>query len=514
MSDAPFRIVIVGGGTAGWLSAAYLQRTLTRGRRKVEIAVVESEDIETIGVGEATIPSFVGMMRELDIPEFRLFSEADATFKNAIRFAGWARAPEDGTAAEHFYHQFDQPPVVAGHSAMVHWLALRDAGLPVEPLHMATSIGSALCDANRSPLLFSSPQYEAPLPYAYHLDARKLGNLLRSTAISRGVEHIVGTVVSADQDDAGDIVALQLSQGRDIEGDLFVDCSGFRALLIEGVMGSTFESYNDRLLCDRAVATHVPRSRDIAPRSYTTATAAAAGWIWEIDLNSRGGAGYVYSSRFTSDEEAEAVLRAHLGVDGLAPRVVPMRVGRRAYPWTGNCVAIGLSAGFLEPLESSGIHMIELGVRLLSDHLAAGPQPGTVLRSHYNKLIRNIYDHVADFLVMHYALNGRRGQAFWDHCRNDLPLPDSLASKLMLWSHKVPALPDIDSPIRVFESYSYFAIMAGLGTLPQLTGNLSSFIDLKTSAEALDMVRHFRDVAVRTSPPHAEMVQKLHSSGI
>jgi len=514
----PFNIVVIGGGTAGWMSAAYLQKRLGRASRSaVTVTVVEAEDIDIIGVGEATIPGFVTMMRELDIPEWKLFAAADATFKNAIKFVEWGQPPAEGDATRrnYFYHPFDPPQVSDHHSAFTHWLALKEAGVAVEPLDVATSIGAALCEVNGSPKLFSSPPYEAPIPYAYHLDARKLGQLLRETAETRGVQRIVGTVTSADLEEDGSIGSVVLADGREIEGDLFVDCSGFRGLLIEGALGAPFESYNDRLLCDRAVACQVPFVEgDAAPRAFTTATAQAAGWTWEIDLSSRRGTGYVFSSKFASDDEAIATLLRHVNRPDLdlAPRVIPMKVGRRPTPWVKNCVAIGLSAGFLEPLESTGIHLIELGLRVLVDHLAIGQQPDP-LRQQYNALMSETYEEIADFLMMHYIFNGRRGEPFWDHYRDHVALPPSLVRKLELWAHKVPTVTDLKARIRVFEGFSFFAILAGLQTLPPYGANVTPFIDLADSAKALDAIRSHRQLAERAVPAHAEMVQKIRATG-
>jgi flavin-dependent dehydrogenase len=510
-----YRIVIVGGGTAGWLSAAYLQKKLgAANRRRVVIQLVESEDVDIIGVGEATIPGFVAMMQELEIPEFRLLADADATFKNAIKFVGWSGATDEAGAPAHFFHAFDPPPVLGGQNTMVHWLALKNAGVNVEPLDIATSIGSALCAANRSPKMFSSQPYEAPVPYAYHLDARKLGQLLRTTATERGVDRVLGTVVSVDQDEDGSIAALHLKDGREIEGDLFIDCSGFRSLLIERVLASPFESFSDRLLCDRALACQVPfADASTTPRCYTTATAQSAGWTWEIDLNARSGIGYVYSSRFASDDEANITLLNHIGRPDLdlVPRMIDMKVGCRPRPWVKNCVAIGLSAGFLEPLESTAIHLAELGLRVLVDHLATSDAQEP-LRDHYNALMSDAYGEVADFLVMHYVFNGRRGEPFWDYCRDNLTLPPRLIEKLRIWAWKVPSVTDIGARIKLFDGFSYMAIMAGMNALPPYGGNLSGFVDLNESAAVLDQVRELRALAVRSSPPHKEMVQKLRAS--
>ncbi len=506
-------IVILGGGTAGWLSAAYLQKALGGAtRRRVKITVVESADIGVLGVGEATIPSISRTLASLDIPEWRVIKEADATLKNAIKFVDWGGLP--GTAgAGHFYHQFDPPPVMNGFNTMTHWLALRDAGVKVPPLGDAVSVLAALCDGNRSPKLFQSKPYEAPAPYAYHLDAVKFGRLLREISIERGVQRIEATVNGVRRHENGNIAALKLADGQEVAADLFIDCSGFRSVLIEGELNEPFVDYSDRLLCDSAIACQVPYEGETPePRVYTTCTAKSAGWIWEIDLWSRRGTGYVYSSKFLSEEDAERELLAHIGPSTakLSPRKIDMRIGRRNNFWARNCVAVGLAGGFLEPLESTGIHLIELGLSLLVDHLGEGAAAER-LRPRYNQLMRGIYDHVAEFIQLHYVLNGRRGEAFWDHYREGVLMPPELVQKLETWAYRAPTSVDVATPVPVFDAFSYMAIMAGMNVLPPFGNATSAFANLPESAAALDQVRQLREGAMRSTPTHSDMLKRLRA---
>jgi tryptophan halogenase len=506
-------IVILGGGTAGWMSAAFLQKALGNAtKRPIRITLVESPDIGILGVGEATIPSLVRTLAALDIPEWRLIKETDATFKNGIKFVNWGGLPGTETAG-HFYHQFEQPPVLNGYNVMTHWLALRDAGLKLAPFGEAVNYQTALCDANLSPKQFASRPYEAPVPYAYHFDAVKFGRLLREVAIERGVRRIEDTIVGVERAETGDMRALMTATGNRVEGDLFIDCSGFHARLIEQELGEPFRGYSDKLLCDRAIACQVPyEDEGFDPRSYTTCTAQSAGWTWEIDLWSRRGTGYVYSSQFISDEDAQRELLAHIGPTPakLSPRKIEMRIGRRDRFWVNNCVAIGLSGGFLEPLESTGIHLIELGLTLLVDHLGEGPARAP-LSARYNKVMRDTYDHVADFIMLHYVLNGRRGQLFWDHCREKMVLPESLREKLEIWSYRAPITTDIEAPVRVFDAFSYMAIMAGLHVFPPFGNAQSPFLRLQDSAAALDQLLSHRKAAAENAPAHKDMVQRLRA---
>lgn len=328
----PYRsILIVGGGTAGWLAAAYLQRILGNNPdAPIDIRVVESTEIGPIGVGEATVPTLRNMMRLLDIPESALFGEADATLKNGIRFVGWRNGGD--AATDSYDHPFDPPMVMHGYSTIAHWLNLKQRGLTTQPYAQAGTVQTALFDANLSPKMMNSPNYEAPVTYAYHLDAVKLGRLLQRIAIERGVQHTIGEVESVDLNDAG-IEAVHLKDGQRLAADLFVDCTGFAAVLIGKALEVPWVSYSDTLLCNRAVACPVAYDDANQPlRSYTQATAQNAGWAWEIDLQSRRGTGYVYSSAHCSDEQAWATLQRLNGErTALAePRFLKMRIGHQA----------------------------------------------------------------------------------------------------------------------------------------------------------------------------------------
>ena len=502
------RIVIVGGGTAGWLSAAYLQRVLSgRTASPIQITLIESDTIDTVGVGEATIPSIRNIMQLIGIPEWRLIKETDATFKNAIKFVDWAKQPTDGVSS-HFYHPFDMPPVREGFNALAHWTALKEEAHDLPPLDQSVSIQSALCDAELSPKLFASLPYEAPVPYAYHLDAVKLAALLRDVAMERGVERVVDHVETVRLNDEGEIAELVTRDGRAVAGDFFIDCTGFQALLIGKTLGGSFVSYAGHMLCDRAVVCQTKLKT--APRPYTTATAKSAGWTWGIDLFSRQGNGYVYSSKFISDEDAERELLDHLSDAEIitSPRRIEMKVGRFEDVWIKNCLAVGLSAGFIEPLESTGIHFIELALGLFVDYFAEGPALSPLSRK-YNQVIRQTYDEVTNFVLIHYILNNRRGLPFWDHYREKVLLPAKLVEQLQVWAYKIPSRTDLESKISIFDGTNYFFIMAGLNTLPPFGNNLSTIINKERSLAVMEEIRRTREVAVEASPAHAEILQKI-----
>lgn len=509
----PYRsVLVIGGGTAGWLAAAYLQRTLgANPDYPVDICLIESKEIETIGVGEATVPTLRQTMQTLDIPETALFAHADATLKNGIRFVGWRNG--GGMESDRYDHPFDAPLLSEGYSAMTHWLNLKQRGRIAAPFADVGVVQTALFDGNLSPKLMQSPKYEAPVPYAYHLDAIRLAALLREVSTGRGVRHIIGDVVRVETNESG-IKAVELADGSRHEADLFIDCTGFRSLLLGDALGVPWVSYGDTLLCDRAVACPVAYKDAATPlRSYTTCTAKDSGWIWEIDLQSRRGSGYVYSSAFCSDDEAVATLRQHHGAaEPLAePRLLNMRIGHRARMWEKNCLALGLASGFIEPLESTGIYLIEHAVQMFIDYL---PAPGGAGHSQarYNTAMSDLYDELRDFILAHYVLSQRRDTPFWRAYTQDVRVPDTLASLLALWDEKIPNSTDINRRLSLFGPHNWFFILSGLHRLPTHGIGQTPYISPEASVRALAHIAKIRQAAVAQSPTMRDYAQKVRSA--
>lgn len=505
-------IVILGGGTAGWLAACYLQRCLGADPESgVRIRLVESPEIGTIGVGEATVPTLRGTIAALGIPEAALFAGCDATLKNGIRFVGWREGGD--LASDRYDHPFEGLAPYDGYSTAVHWLNLKQRGAAVPALADACVVQTALMDGERSPKTMQSPEFQAPLPYAYHLDATKLAVLLRDTALSRGVEQIKGEVIEVRKRGT-DIEALVLAEGAVIAGDFFFDCSGFRAVLLDKALGVPWHSYADQLPCDRAVAMPWSYGSESGPlRSYTTATAQSAGWTWEIDLQTRTGAGYVYASAHCSDDEAlETLKRQMAGREAMAPpRLLRMRVGRAERAWDGNCMALGLSGGFIEPLESTAIYLIEYALQLFVDHLPA--QGGLErCRDRVNQLMAGVYDELRDFVLLHYVLSQREDSPFWRHVTGSVVLPDSLVADLRLWEAKLPSPSDMRHRISLFGAHNWLYIMAGLRWLPEFGIGQAPFIPAANSMAALEHVRTLRSLAAEQSPAMRDYVHKVSSA--
>lgn len=505
-------IVILGGGTSGWMAACYLNRVLRspEGEAPIAITVIESEEIGIIGVGEATVPTIKSILNTLGIPEWQFLHETDATFKHGILFRDWLESPGVPTTHGEFFHLFENPPAIEGYSLATHWTALCDRGATPRRFADAVSLQSALCHASKSPRSYTGAPYEAPVPYAYHLDAVRFGQFLRKIAVERGVRHVTDTVGQVKRGADGAIVSLVTRAHGEIAGDFFIDCSGFNSVLLGGALEEPFQDWGDYLLCDRAVACQLPHAEADGPlRSYTTASAKEAGWLWEIDLFTRRGNGYVYSSRHTSAARAEDVLREHLGplAEQAGTRQLRMQIGHRRNMWSKNCLALGLAAGFLEPLESTGIYLVEMALSLFIDHIGTGPA-SPYLADRFNRKMGLIYEELRDFIQLHYVTSNRDDSDFWRDYTNNVKVSDALAYRLDLWTFKLPSLTDLDEKNTLFGPSSYTYILAGMDRMPALGNHLSAYISPQASARALKAMEDFQQTAIAVAPDHREYVQK------
>lgn len=461
MNPEPFQIVIVGGGTAGWLTAAFLHRQLPlKLNRPVAIALIEAQGIPTIGVGEATIPSIRNTLAACGIEEHVFLKECSATFKHGIEFVNWRRLPAPGER-DAYFHPFGDQLQVAGHDATWQWLRLPPDQRP--DYADAFSVQREVAKQARAPKNFRDAPYAGALAYAYHLDAGKLADFLKRRCRAAGVAHVVAKVEAVDA--AGDdIRALSLDNGTAITADLFIDCTGFAARLVNHDRANPFHSLSDVLFVDRAVTTRVPIADVTQIAAYTRCTAQGSGWIWDISLQDRRGVGHVYSARHTSDDAARAALAAYLGQpeSALETRQLTMRIGYHQQQWRGNCVAVGLASGFLEPLESTGIYLTEMANWALLDLLpryAAGGAP----QGRHDDVMHHHYRNIADFLKLHYCLSQRRDTAFWrDNC-DPATIPQSLHKLLQSWRDAVPSLYDFDRKAQCFSETNFKFVLYGMG---------------------------------------------------
>lgn len=453
--------MIVGGGTAGWLTAGVIAaKHKSRIPSGLTVTLVESPDTPIIGVGEGTWPTLRATLARMGVSETELFRQCDAAFKQGARFARWTT----GAADDGYYHPLMLPHSFAQLNLVPHWLAQDDRPSFCD----AVCPQGEICDEGLAPKTIATPEYDAVANYAYHLDAGKFAPFLQRHCCEKlGVRHVLAEVREVRLAEDGDIAAIVTDRAGEIEGDLFVDCTGFKALLIGDALGVPFKDVGDVLFCDTALAVQVPYESEASPiASHTISTAQSAGWIWDIGLPTRRGVGHVYSSSHISDDAAESELRAYLkgaGVD-LPVRKIRIRSGHRETFWKRNCVAVGLAAGFLEPLEASAIVLIELSAKLIAGQLPVCREVMDVVASRFNATTHYRWGRIIDFLKLHYVLSRREDSAFWRDNRLPETIPERLQELLLLWRYQSPWLHDeFDRVEEVFPQASYQYVLYGMG---------------------------------------------------
>jgi hypothetical protein len=454
------RIVIVGGGTAGWLAAARLASSPRATMGRLSVTLIEAPDIPTIGVGEGTWPTMRATLGAIGIGEGEFLAACDGSFKQGSRFDGWVT----GAADDRYLHPFTAPPAAPTTELLAAWRS----GAADLSFAAAMTPQAHVCDLNLAPRQRAMPDYQGAANYAYHLDAGKFAALLARHAVQRlGVRHVADHVTGIDADGAGGIASVSTRQNGEIAGDLFIDCTGHASLLIGGHLGVDWIDRGDTLFNDRALAAQVPVTPGSPVASQTVSTAHEAGWIWDIGLPGRRGIGCVYASRFMDDDAAEAVLRAYIArALPDAPEVPARRLsfptGHRARFWEGNCIAVGLSAGFIEPLEASAIVMIELSLNALIDNFPASRAALPIHAARFNELFRYRWDRIVEFLKLHYALS-RREEPYWLAQRDAAHIPPRLAEMLALWRDQPPSVWDFPRVDEIFSAESHQYILYGMG---------------------------------------------------
>jgi tryptophan halogenase len=455
-------VVIVGGGTAGWLTAGVIAAR-HQGRIKAgsfSVTLIESPTISIIGVGEGTWPTLRSSLEKMGVSETDLIRHCDVAFKQGAKFARWTT----GTETDGYYHPLMLPQGFAQVNLVPHWLS---NGHGRSFCDMVCPQGE-LCDDGLAPKTISTPEYQAVANYAYHLDAGKFAPFLQKHCTEKlGVRHILADVTSVNQDEKGDIRSLVTRESGEVPGDLFVDCSGFSALLIGKTLGVGFKDCTDVLFCDTALAVQVPYETLDAPiASHTISTAQKAGWTWDIGLPTRRGIGYVYSSRHTSEEAAQEELARYVGprIKDLKVRKIPIRAGYRETFWKNNCVAVGLAAGFLEPLESSAIVLVELSAKLIAEQMPACREVMDIVATRFNDVTDYRWGRIIDFLKLHYVLTKRTDSQFWIDNVDPASVPDRLKDLLELWKYRSPWFFDeFDRLEEVFPAASYQYVLYGMG---------------------------------------------------
>nr|WP_202131590.1 tryptophan halogenase family protein [Aurantiacibacter rhizosphaerae] len=449
----------MGGGSAGWITACLLHhRWAAKGGR---VTVIESPQIGIIGVGEGSTPQLKAMFDHLGIAEAEWMAACDATYKLGIRFTGWSERP----GFESYFHPFPGPVDLHTEPAFTHSCMLARRGFDVAAHPDDWFLATKLASEGKAPQ--PSPSFPFAPSYGYHFDAFKLGAFLREWAVARGVRHLPLKVEEVVLGDDGDVAALQCEDGQRIEGDFFVDCSGFRAMIAQGALGGEFLSFADNLFNDRAVV--VPTERIANYRPQTESVAMKAGWRWQIPLTTRTGNGYVYSSSHISDDDAAAELIEAVGLKGgdAEPRILQMKVGRMAESWRGNCLAAGLAQGFIEPLEATALHIvIATALEFAETYENAGFTAEG--RDTFNRSIAARYESIRDYIVAHYRMNQRNDKGYWRQNASNQALSDGLKSLMTAWfTHKDIAEANRQAYAQpAYSAASWHCLFAGYGTFP------------------------------------------------
>jgi flavin-dependent dehydrogenase len=496
-------ILIVGGGTAGWLAAAYLARFF---EGRIAVTVLESPEIGIIGVGEGAFPTIRSTLQFLGIDESRFIREASATFKQGIRFDDWLHAPASDGTHHHYLHPFDAPFYTEGTSLIPYWLLEDPTSRP--PFAEAMTIQNRVAAARRAPKRIGEGEYSGPLNYAYHFDARRLAELLEARAVALGVRHLRGVLTEVDLAGDGSIAAIRTDAHGAVEADLYVDCSGFRAELIGKALGAPFRSVKHQLFTDRALACKIPYDRPDAPiESVTIATAHEAGWTWDISLESARGIGCVYSSAHMDDERAAEILRGYIGHDAYKARIIPFEPGYRETQWVKNCVAVGLSGGFLEPLESTGIVLIEAAVAMIAEFYPhSGPADAPAAR--FNGLMTARFENIVNFLKLHYCLS-RRDEPFWRDNADPASIPEPLQALLHQWRHRPPSRFDFILDLESFAFFNYQYILYGMDFRTDLAAGRGDFPGGAAAEKLFARIRSFGERATRDLPSHRGLIGEI-----
>ena len=516
MSSPIERITIVGGGTAGWLTALILNSYLNKDVRERHLAItlIESPNVPTIGVGESTIQNLKVTLQQIGIDEAEFIRRSNGSFKLGVYFNDWSRST--GGASSKFFHPLNNPPACGGVTPAYHYLKFG-------PHSIGSSYGenvlpnAAVIAAGKGPRSLHGGNYVFDINYAYHVDAGLLAEFMRDFALARGIKHIRDDVVDVLFTESGAISALQLEQRGHYPVEFVIDCTGFKSLIWGRMGAEPFISANDRLLNDRAIPVQVPHRDPSKVEPCTRATALGSGWVWRVPLYSRVGTGYVYSSAFRSDDQAQAEFLAHIRATGDLPadapdpqtRVIKMRIGYTRQPWIRNCVAIGLSSGFVEPLEATAIYAIDTAAtRLVMNFPDKEYSPA--LAKAYNARSTALMEEIVDFLQALY-LTSNRTEPYWVAVREETRVSDWLCEKLELWQHRFPDLDDTHKNV-LFDFSNFIYVMLPKGYFANIRSPLERIIrfdDWKAFGQRLD-AEQTRLLA--TLPSHYDLLTSIRAT--
>ncbi|GAB5454027.1 MAG: tryptophan 7-halogenase [Henriciella sp.] len=493
-------VLIVGGGTAGWLSAAIIAaHHRHRSEDELEIMLVEASDIPTVGVGEGTWPTLRNTVRSIGISEKRLFKECFAGFKQGGKFVNWM------SKDDFYYHPFTVP---LGYGS----LDLAPYVDDVRSFSRLSNYQEAVCEAGLAPRAPTDSEFQGICNYAYHLDAGAFANLLKRHCIDElGVKHRIGTVNDVVLGARGEIASLKLAEGGtpfELSADLFVDCTGFRSLLLGKSLGAKFNSIDDVLFNDSALAVRVNYDDENAPLAcHTIATGQTAGWIWDIGLTTRRGVGHVYSSEHLSDDEAAQNLSAYLGksVDQLDMKSIKFQAGYRETPWLKNCVGIGLSGGFVEPLEATAIMLVEVAARYVAENIFADFSILPIIEKRFNQQMSYRWQRITDFLKLHYSLT-KRTEPYWKAHTDAQSIPESLQEDLAVWQNRGPIKSDFEGVAELFPAASYQYVLYGMGFKPNYDHQAYLYNQTQQAQRLLERNQTLIRQLSQDLPPHRNFI--------
>ncbi|MCF2858266.1 tryptophan 7-halogenase [Pseudoalteromonas sp. SMS1] len=470
------QVVVVGGGTAGWLAACHLAKQLEPAiNQDISVTLVDSPDIPTIGVGEGTVPVMRDTLKYFGISEVEFIQRCDVTFKQSIKFVDWELPPKDGLST--FYHHLFDFPNINPFNPTPYWLS----DIELNKTHYAdlVSVQSHICELGLAPKLNRDGEFAGLFNYAYHLDAGKFTQMLSEHGISKlGIKNVKANVKQVHLKDNGEIAHLETDSAGVIGGDIFVDCTGFKAMLIEKSMGAKFVDKSDVLLTDTALAIQIPYEDNSTPiPPFTISTAQKHGWIWDIGLTQRKGVGYVFSSNHQSEDQAVQTLANYLGqsAQDIAPRKISMKVGYQREAWIKNCVAMGLSQGFVEPLEATGLLMFDVTARMFSEALPDLKTDMPLRARRFNEDICQMWESTADFIKLHYYLSKRDDSQFWIDNRDPCSISTELAEKLEMWRSKLPSQFDFRHTLDSFRVSNYLYVLYGMNFETRLSGRHAQY---------------------------------------
>ncbi|WP_111978968.1 tryptophan halogenase family protein [Algibacillus agarilyticus] len=501
-------IVVVGGGTAGWLTAGILAADhCAYHEHGINVTLIESPDVKTIGVGEGTWPTMRGTLEKIGISELQFLACCDAAFKQGSEFVGW----RNGATDDRYYHPFVLPHFIGKCQAVDYW----QAHYTNMPFAQFASPQAAICDAGLAPKQIQTPEYGAVANYGYHLNAGKFSELLKQHCCEKlGVRYVSDHVTAINNRVDGYIGSVTTRAQGDIKGQLFIDCTGSAAILLGDHYQVPLVSRRHQLFNDCALAAQIPYPAVDSPiKTHTVSTAQDAGWIWDIGLPTRKGVGYVYSSEHTTDQAAEQTLRRYIGQSlddaNVNVRKISFNPGHRQEFWHKNCVGVGMSAGFIEPLEASALALVELSANMISKDLPANLSVMPIIGERFNQRFNLRWQRIIEFLKLHYVLTERTDTAYWrDHCMAE-SIPERLQQLLELWRYQEPSYNDFSEIEEIFPSSSYMYVLYGMGFKKQMSNHLKHDQNPKMLDALFNQNRQTIDKYVAGLPQNRQLIEQL-----